>query len=76
VVGYENGSRVVKRGTGVDVGVYAPRGFAIMVIEDRADAIAAADALDEAPASENGKEGNNMFIENGEVGAAPAAEGE
>jgi hypothetical protein len=47
-----------------------------MVIEDRADAIAAADALDEAPASENGKEGNNMFIENGEVGAAPAAEGE
>ena len=75
VVGSENGSRVVKRGTGVDVGVYALRGLAIIAVEDRADTIAAAVALDEAPTSGDCKaEGKKMLaIENGKVSPAAAA---
>jgi hypothetical protein len=65
----------LKGGMGVDVGVHAQRGFAIIVVEDRADAIAAAVALDEAPTSGDCKtEGKNMLaIENGKVSPAAAA---
>jgi hypothetical protein len=75
VVGSENGSRVVKRGTAVDVGVYALRGFAIIAVEDRVDAIAAAVALDEAPhqGTVKQKEKNMLAIENGKVSPAAAA---
>jgi hypothetical protein len=66
VVGNENGSRVVKRRTGVDVGVYALRGFAIIAVEDRADAIAAAVALDKAPASGDCKTEGKKYASNRE----------